>query len=290
MDRTVPERNKVAGTRPARRGGMRALLVATIAALTVAGATPALAADAQATVTATAKAAAAIGDTLDTGDSLTAGEVLTSNNAQYRAAMQTDGNFVVYGPSGALWWTGTNTGASSYVAMQSDGNLVVYSGGANSRPVWATFSAGQDARLVIQDDGNLVIYSGERPLWSRLTGNISYDVMGAGAVLPPGYGLFSTNGRFVAAMQTDGNFVVYGPANRVLWQSGTSGSDGAYVQLSTTGELRLMNRFDQKLGVFGPSAGRDGFLVMQDDGNLVLYRTSASGQSPNQPVWWTGTN
>lgn len=280
-----------AGDHPAvRRGGARALLVAAIVALGAAGALPATAAPAPASVPVLTAAAVSSGDTLGTGGTLAAGQTLTSSNGQYRAAMQTDGNFVVYGPKGPLWWTGTNKGASSLVAMQTDGNLVVYSGGAASRPLWATYSAGSDARLVIQNDGNLVIYSGERPLWSRLTGNFSYNTLADGAVLPSGYGLFSTNGRFVAAMQTDGNFVVYGPNNRVLYQSGTSSSAGAYLELTTMGELRLMNRAGQKLGVFGPSAGPDGVLVMQDDGNLVLYYTDASGRTPDRAVWWTGTN
>lgn len=287
---TISPSRGAEGAAPARRGGVRALLLAAVVTLTAAGALPATAAPAPAATPALTAAAVASGDTLGTGGSLTAGQTLTSSNGQYRAAMQTDGNFVVYGAKGPLWWTGTNKGASSLVAMQTDGNLVVYSGGANSRSLWATYSAGSDARLVMQDDGNLVIYSGQRPLWSRLAGNFSYNVLADGAVLPAGYGLFSTNGKFVAAMQTDGNFVVYGPGNRVLWQTGTNGSAGAYVELSTMGELRLMNRFGQKLGVFGPSAGPDGALVMQDDGNLVLYYTDASGRTPDRAVWWTGTN
>eukprot|EP01126_Amoeba_proteus_P061827 TRINITY_DN8337_c0_g1_i5.p1 TRINITY_DN8337_c0_g1~~TRINITY_DN8337_c0_g1_i5.p1 ORF type:complete len:103 (-),score=13.09 TRINITY_DN8337_c0_g1_i5:267-575(-) len=58
-------------------------------------------------------------------------EFLKSNNGSYRAVMQADKNFVLYGPSGATWASNTwNAGSSSdvRVTMQDDGNLCVYSG------------------------------------------------------------------------------------------------------------------------------------------------------------------
>ena len=36
--------------------------------------------------------------------------------------MQTDGNFVEYGPSGVVWDSGTGV-AGSHIIMQTDGNL-----------------------------------------------------------------------------------------------------------------------------------------------------------------------
>ncbi|TKV60705.1 curculin domain-containing protein [Nakamurella flava] len=280
MTTTSPSR-EASGVSPARRGGVRALLVATVVALTAAGALPATAAPAQVyAAPALTAAAASSGDTLGAGGALAAGEVLTSSNGQYRAAMQTDGNFVVYGPKGPLWWTGTNKGASSFVAMQTDGNLVVYSGGAASRPLWATYSVGSNARLVIQDDGNLVIYSGERPLWSRLTGNFRYDVLAPGKVLLPGYGLISLNGMFTAAMQEDGNFVVYGPGDKVLYTTNTGGAIGAYLVMRSSGTASLYNKQGSILGSLGGDVPGS-CMVMQNDGNLVIYTKGG------RATWWS---
>ena len=64
---------------------------------------------------------------------LSTNQQLVSANRSWRAIMQTDGNFVVYGPSGPTWASGTNgRGSAPYMAlMQPDGNLVVYANTAN---------------------------------------------------------------------------------------------------------------------------------------------------------------
>jgi hypothetical protein len=63
-------------------------------------------------------------------------------------------------------------------------------------------------------------------------------------------------------MQTDGNLVEYGsPGKTVKWESGTSGNFGAYV-------------------------------VMQADGNLVVYPLGKTAPAPGQPtpaLWDSGT-
>ena len=48
--------------------------------------------------------------------------------------MQSDGNFVIYGPNGALWATNTSGNPGAYLVVQGDGNLVVY----KPVPIWAT--------------------------------------------------------------------------------------------------------------------------------------------------------
>lgn len=85
-------------------------------------------------------------------------QYLDSPNGQYFAKMQSDGNFVTYGPGGAIWSSNTaQYGTGSRVIMQSDGNMVIYKGGT---PVCSSNTAqyGGGSTLRIQDDGNLVIY------------------------------------------------------------------------------------------------------------------------------------
>jgi hypothetical protein len=134
------------------------------------------------------------GSKLEMGQSLSAGDWLTSDNNCFRAIMQTDGHFVVYQRTEAgedcLWasgvWPGSEKGPYTAV-MQSDGNFVVYQ--RDHSPIWASGvwpgSEKGPYTAVMQDDGNFVVYQKERhPLWATNTywelaqvelSNISYD-------------------------------------------------------------------------------------------------------------------
>jgi cell wall-associated NlpC family hydrolase len=116
-------------------------------------------------VTAAPSASAAAGtDTLSgaSNESLRAGQAgqdtLWSPRHTYRLVMQTDGNLVEYGPSGALWSSNTAVSGANRAVMQSDGNLVLYT--PSGLPVFATGTSGPSPRLVVQDDGNVVEYAG----------------------------------------------------------------------------------------------------------------------------------
>ncbi len=103
-----------------------------------------------------------------------------SHSPTYEARLQTDGNFVLYGPNGPLWATYTHGDANSRLVMQSDGNLVLYDNGA---VLFATGTSGSGTRLVMQDDGNLVLYaSNGSALWSTYTNNGRSRMAAAGAV------------------------------------------------------------------------------------------------------------
>jgi len=60
------------------------------------------------------------------GRELTKGQEIKSPNGRYRAVMQEDGNFVLYG--GKANWASNTMGRGDRVIMQDDGNLVVYNG------------------------------------------------------------------------------------------------------------------------------------------------------------------
>lgn len=215
-------------------------------------------------------------ESLQSDAGMSAGQALYSRNGRFRAAMQGDGNFVVYGPSGATWASRTGVAGSS-VILQSDGNLVVYAPGGVAK--WSSATAfARDVRLVMQDDGNLVMYSkGGLPLWSSGSGRTGYsaNTLPTTGRLQVGQAIWSNDNRFMAIMQGDGNFVVYGP-NGAMWASGT-GVSGSTVTMQSDGNLV----------VYAPGAvpkwasstsGSNARLVMQDDGNLVIY-------SGSTPLW-----
>jgi hypothetical protein len=60
-------------------------------------------------------------------------------------------------------------------------------------------------------------------------------------------------------MQDDGNLVLYDTSNQARWESGTSGNPGAY-------------------------------LVMQNDGNVVVYRAGSTSPTSDNALWETATS
>lgn len=96
---------------------------------------------------------------------LPAGKELRSPNGAYSLVMQTDGNLVQYGPSGAVWASGGSD--ANRAVMQSDGNLVLYNAANAAR--WESGSWGAGVTyLSVQDDGNLVIYdTAGTAVWAR---------------------------------------------------------------------------------------------------------------------------
>ena len=153
--------------------------------------------------------------------------------------------------------------------MQSDGNLVLY--GIDGDTLWASNTAGHpDSRLALLDDGSLVLSwpAGERVLAkpdSELT---------AGDTLEPGQSLVSPKGKFRLVLQPDGNLVEIKAGKGPVWASGTRGDNR--VTLDASGDL-VVHRASSE----DASAGKTQWstktdvpgarLVIQDDGNLVLY-------------------
>ena len=89
---------------------------------------------------------------------------MISPDGEYRAILQSDGNFVVWGPSSAIWSTRTFGTSGSALAMQTDGNVVVWgsNGALWSSGTWLT----EGSELTMQDDGNLVLYGNSGTWWS----------------------------------------------------------------------------------------------------------------------------
>lgn len=97
------------------------------------------------------------------------GSYLRSSNGLYFLQLQrSDGNLVLYGPSGALW---ANSRSSDYLIMQGDNNLVSYGYGVGA--TWATGTGGTGANtLVVTNDGNLDLISGGVRIWDSYHGRL----------------------------------------------------------------------------------------------------------------------
>lgn len=102
----------------------------------------------------------------------------------------------------------------------------------------------------------------------RYHGNTLYP----GQELLMGDYIASIDGRFVAAMQYDGRFVLFN-AEQELWSVPTTGDSFEFI--GDGQEIRL--------GEWRRRRGDAAVLILQSDGNLVLYNEN------HQPLWATDT-
>jgi hypothetical protein len=182
--------------------------------------------------------------------------------------------------------------ASISMTMQSNGDLVAALNVGGSTPVpvqlWHTNTAGNDgAYAIMQSDGNLVVYgAGGAALWASNT---------------PGHP------GATLAVQDDGNVVLYDSAHNALWSSDTyrrdqtitagnglgpgRWTDGSLTRLvmQTDGNLVIYRKRDGAALWSSYTNGNSGaYLTMQSDGNLVIYR-QGGGPSTGGALWATGT-
>lgn len=107
-------------------------------------------------------------NTLKSGASLAVGQQLVSENGTFNMILQTDGNFVLYRGTKALWASNTQGVDAAKVTMEKGGNLVLLDTGNNV--VWESATDGEPgAYLIVQDDGNAVIYISTGAIWATNT-------------------------------------------------------------------------------------------------------------------------
>ncbi|KAM6908546.1 B-type lectin plumieribetin-like isoform 1-T2 [Lycodopsis pacificus] len=103
---------------------------------------------------------------LSKNDELRKGDTLMSNNRQWKAVFQDDGNFVIYG-----WkpeWASDTCGSDAIrLCMQADCNLVMYN--KSDEPRWQTNSSKPEAnmcRLYLTDEGKLTLHRESEQIWT----------------------------------------------------------------------------------------------------------------------------
>jgi RHS repeat-associated protein len=221
-----------------------------------------------------------------------------ATNTFYALNMQDDGNLVKYTPT---WNTATPTTTGTVVygtqacvgyrlfsgqtlasgsclqslnkrfmlVMQTAGNLVLYDLSYN--PAHAIFynstTGTPGSYLAMQGDGNLVIYTASgSPVWS--TGSVT------------------GTGNYMLQVQDPGNLVIY----RDIWETGTSQASTNNTTFSSYSCSNLGNSIalNQNIPMGSCLVSSNGRfrLIMQTDGNLVLY--DGLGSTPS-PLWYTST-
>lgn len=237
--------------------------------------------------------------------SIKPGESRSSSNGIYKLSVESDGNVVITKNGAKIWEARTGGKNVSTLKMQKDGNLVAYT--ASEQAVWATGSHGKgnsSCVLVMQDDGNLVIYKdGDNPIWSSGTRNVYTKeelqkiTVRNGESLKTNDKITSTNSKYYLTLQSDGNVVLY-KGEKALWATMTNGKGANSIYVQKDGNFVAYRSDDRAVWASGTNGrgGRETFLIMQDDGNLVLYKRLGSSTPGNitvyfgeEPIWSSGT-
>jgi YD repeat-containing protein len=238
-----------------------------------------------------------------TGQVLGVGQSLVVTNSttgvKYTLLMQTDSNLVLYAGSTASWASNTSTGSNPanpapFAQIGTDGRLRVWSGLGGSN-LWTSDNfVGVGDHLLLQTDGNLVLYDTSHVArWASATASITKpDRLQSGQALIPGQELLSaanSSGQNIWALQvqTSGAVtIVCVRTQQVTWTVPTS-SNPAYIQMLSTGSVYASGSSGNVWPSSSPyqltSAVSGSYLLMQGDGNLVVYAPNGT------PTWASGT-
>jgi outer membrane protein assembly factor BamB len=208
---------------------------------------------------------------LRAGQELAVGKFRRSPGGSFSLRLQEGGKLVVIrtGEDKPRWATDTAGTSPKYLTMQKDGNLVLY--GRDGSRLWATETDGQGGtRLVIQEDGNLVLRTdGGRAIWASDKAELR-----AGEELTAGQALRSPGSpgeRFRLDLQEDGKLVVLRTdEGKTVWQTDTAGTGANRLVMQHDGNLVLYARDGTPLWTTETDGQGGTRLVIQGDGNLVL--------------------
>jgi hypothetical protein len=100
--------------------------------------------------------------------------------------------------------------------------------------------------------------------------------------IPAGQSLSSPDGRTILAMQVQGNLVLYFQG-KALWSTDTIGSGVNRMIMQSDGNLVLYTASGTAVWNSGTGGRHGSLLAIQNDGNLVIYDASRAA------IWHTGT-
>jgi lambda family phage minor tail protein L len=247
------------------------------------------------------------------GQSLYSSNQMVSNNGWYRAIMQADGNLVVYSKNGtAVWTSNTVFGNGSYRLRNGiDGDLTIIDVNAN-KYIWQTHTANTGVGVTsidfIRDSGGAIGWVPADISQGR-SASFGWELFGSAN----GGGSASVTRTFAsptdlspgryASIRFTASAVQFPPGHwsgqNYKWelQSATIvGSQGfwqvnetfnATVNLSGNNPFRntpvgTLTYAGPQIQITGTSGYANNNLVMQNDGNLVLF------DSGNRAIWASG--
>lgn len=206
--------------------------------------------------------------TMKAGTTLVPGDQVTSNNGQFRLVMQGDGNLVEYGVGNVVLYASDTANKPGAVAVFGvDGVMTLQLGGRAFKQWGTSNTRGLD--FGVRPDGTMRSMStSKQVLWSIAS---FQSRVPAGSVVLPGTTLRpSASTAQVVTMQPDGNLVQY-TNGRATWSTRTHNNPGAWAAVQTDGNFVIYRADKKALWSSGTHRAGAGQLLLQVDGNIVLY-------------------
>jgi hypothetical protein len=212
-------------------------------------------------------ATTATAGTLRPGATLKRGDSVSSPNGRYRLVMRRDGNLVLLRGHKSLWSSQSAGHRGAFAKLRRDGEFIV---SRAQSVLYNTGTAGaKGARLVVRNTGEAALVRGGATIWSSKTDTY---LLTPDQVLRPGQSRRSQNGRFLLRMQGDGQLAVIDlQLGQIHWSSQTPGNPGAYAAMQRQGNLVVYSTAKQALYSTGTTGPAGTYVAMQDQGNAVIY-------------------
>jgi hypothetical protein len=225
---------------------------------------------------------------INPGESIYSGSGVYSDNGQNYFTMQTDGNLVMYSPSGAIWSSKTSGSGGVRATLGTDGNFGIYR--SDNSAVWTTSTFKTASILSVQDDGNVAMYY-QRPIWTSNTASPNEIQSNKNYYLPSGStfnaGNSVSNGQYFFILQSDGNLVLYKNGGSVIWSTNTQNRGIDHASMQGDGNFVLYARTTPIWSTSTSAPENNGSVfVVQNDGNLVMYAKTVNWDlrsGPNHP-------
>jgi surface antigen len=186
-------------------------------------------------------------------------------------------------PGAIAWWNSNyhyagQYGHVAYVdSVNSNGSIAVeeynflHTGGYDQRTIVPGSSYWPSGFIHVKDLSSVGSGGGVQGMTFLGTDHLTADMK-----MYPNQYILSDDARWVLALQSDGNLVLYGPGYVARWSSGTAGKSVAYLLVQDDGNVVIYGTGGQgalwstgTVGVKGPS------FKVQDDGNVVVYDANA---------------
>ncbi|WP_456843967.1 hypothetical protein [Cellulomonas sp. P5_C6] len=238
-------------------------------------------------------------DRLIPGESLAAGQKITSLNGKYTFGLETDGTVAIRTAAGGALWKKGPFGSGSTLAVEAGSDLVLRDKADVVR--WHTGVLSDCAAVVMLGDGRVVLAENTTELWSvpasrpksvsvegwdptkpptATCAPVAADRLVPGQSLKVGQQISSTGGKFAFVLDANGDLIIRTAAGGSIWKK--SGGAGAHLDLTTSGDLRLL-KADGTLVWHNEVASSCAPVVVQDDGRVVAISGGAV-------VWAIPTN
>lgn len=219
------------------------------------------------------------------------GDYLLSPNQRFQLIFQSDSNLALYDRGTAVWspnattpysnetyFTRPQPGEVSSTYMSNELHLVDLPRArrwttVNSTPLDGNLDASAERTyLQVQDDGNLVIVDAI-PVWAN-NKSIPVTPDKPAAMIPPGVLIYPgqsfSAGTSNLVFQADGNLVLYGVNNAVLWASYTQGKGAALASMQADGNFVIYDAANKPLWYTNTTAFPGSYARFQEDGSFSI--------------------